>query len=99
MKAHLIETHLLDPRSRSSAKIRVTYQGHISPKMAVLGALVFYKNIFFLQNLYEIATFRCLLWTSKFHATRYHTILFFLNPLWERLENIVGKGKRNKDGN
>ena len=30
MKAHLIDTHLLVPRSRSSAKVKVKYQGHVS---------------------------------------------------------------------
>ena len=29
MKAHLIDTHLLVPRSRSSAKVKVEYQGHV----------------------------------------------------------------------
>ena len=47
MKAHLIDTHLLVPRSRSSAKVKVKYQGHISQKMAVLGALVLHKHILF----------------------------------------------------
>ena len=47
MKAHIIDTHLLVPRSRSSAKVRVRYQGHISQKMGVLGALVFDKHILF----------------------------------------------------
>ena len=46
MKAHL-NTHLLVPRSRSSAKVKVKYQGHVSQKMGVLGALVFYKHILF----------------------------------------------------
>ena len=32
MEAHLIDTHLLVPRSRSSAKVKVKYQGHISQK-------------------------------------------------------------------
>ena len=41
MKAHLIDTHLLVPRSRSSAKVKVKYQGHDSQKMGVSGALVF----------------------------------------------------------
>ena len=45
MMAHLIDTHLLVPRSRSSAKVKVKYQHHISQKMAVLGALVFHKHI------------------------------------------------------
>ena len=45
MKAHLIDTHLLVPRSRSSAKIKVKYQGHFSQKMGVPGALVFHKHI------------------------------------------------------
>ena len=47
MKAHLIDTHLLVPRSRSSAKVKVKYQGHVSQKMGVSGALVFHKNILF----------------------------------------------------
>ena len=45
MKAHLIDTHLLVPRSRLSAKVKVKYQGHVSQKMGVLGALVFHKHI------------------------------------------------------
>ena len=35
MKAHLINTHLLVPRSRSSAEVKVEYQGYISQKMAI----------------------------------------------------------------
>ena len=45
MKAHLIDTHLLVPRSRSSAKVKVKYQGHVSKKMGVSEALVFHKQI------------------------------------------------------
>ena len=45
MKAHLIDTHLLVPRSRSSAKVKVKYQGHVSQEMGVSGALVFHKHI------------------------------------------------------
>ena len=47
MKAHLIDVHLLEPRSRSSAKVKVKYQGHVSQKMGVSGALVFHKHILF----------------------------------------------------
>ena len=47
MKAHLIDTHLLVPRSRSSAKVKVKYRGHVSQKMDVLGAFVFHKHILF----------------------------------------------------
>ena len=47
MKAHLTNTHLLAPRSRSSAKVKVKYQGHVSQKMGVSGALVFHKHFFF----------------------------------------------------
>ena len=47
MKAHLIDTHLLVPRSRSCAKVKVKYQGHVSQKIGVLGALVFHKHILF----------------------------------------------------
>ena len=43
MKVHLINTHLV-PRSGSSAKVKVKYQGHVSQKMGVSGALVFHKN-------------------------------------------------------
>ena len=39
MKAHLINTHLLIPRSRSSAKVKVKYQGHDSKKMGVSGGI------------------------------------------------------------
>ena len=48
MKAHLIDTHLLVPRSRSSAKVKVKYQDHVSQKMGLSGALVFHKHILFL---------------------------------------------------
>ena len=46
MKAHFRDTHLLVPGLKSSAKVKVKYQGHISQKMTVLGALVFHKHIF-----------------------------------------------------
>ena len=47
IKVHLIDTHLLVPRSRSSAKVKVKFQGHVSQKMGVSGALVFHKHILF----------------------------------------------------
>ena len=50
MKAHFIVTHLQVPRSRLSAKVKVKYQGHVSQKMGVSGALVFHKHI--LLNFY-----------------------------------------------
>ena len=58
MKVHLIDTHLLVPRSRSSAKVKVKYQGHVSQKMGVSGAVEFHKHILFvicLLSLYTIA--------------------------------------------
>ena len=51
VKAHLIDTHLLVSRSRSSAKVMVKYQGHVSEKMGVSGALVFHKHILFILKL------------------------------------------------
>ena len=42
-----MDTHLLVPRSRSSTKVKVKYQGHVSQKMGVSGALVFYKHVLF----------------------------------------------------
>ena len=50
MKAHLIDTHLLVQRSRSSANVKVKYQGHVSQKMGVSGALLFHKHILFLMK-------------------------------------------------
>ena len=35
MKAHFIDTHLLVPRSRSSAEVKVKYQAPISQKMSI----------------------------------------------------------------
>ena len=49
MKAYLINMHLLVPRSRSSAKVKVKYKGYIAQKMAVLGAFVFQKHIFLMK--------------------------------------------------
>ena len=51
MKAHLIDTHLLVPRSGSSAKVKIKYQGQVSQKMGISGALVFQKHIFFFNRL------------------------------------------------
>ena len=39
MKAHPMDTHLLIPRSRSSAKVRVKYQGYISQKNGHFGGI------------------------------------------------------------
>ena len=53
MKAHLTNIHLLVPRSRSSANVKVKYQDHVSHKMGVSGALVFHKHILFYLILNE----------------------------------------------
>ena len=45
MKAYLINMQLLVLRSRSSAKVKVKYNGYISQKVAVSGAFVFHKHI------------------------------------------------------
>ena len=45
MKAYLINTHLLVPRSRSSAKVKIKYQGHAFQKMDASGALVFHIHL------------------------------------------------------
>ena len=49
MKAHLIDTHLLVSRSRSSEKVKVKHQGNVSQRIAVLRALGFHKHILFLS--------------------------------------------------
>ena len=61
MKAHFINTHLLVTRSRSSAKVKVKYQGHVSQKMGVSWALVFHKCILF-HNVFVKGSF---LWSSE----------------------------------
>ena len=58
MKAHLIDTHLLVPRSRSSAKVKVKCKGYISQKVAVLRAFVFHKHIMFHNVCYAICIFK-----------------------------------------
>ena len=46
----MIDRDLLIPRSRSSAKVKVKYQGHVSQKMSVSGALVFHKHIGYVEQ-------------------------------------------------
>ena len=59
MKAYLINMHLLVPRSRSSAKVKVKYKGYISQKMAISGAFVFYKHILFFPGKEDIDGRKC----------------------------------------
>ena len=55
MKAHFINTHLLVPRSRSSAKVKVKYKGYISQKMigntVGKGEIAYYPTVFW-KDLY-----------------------------------------------
>ena len=74
MKAHLINTHLLVPRSRSSAKVKVKYQGHVSQKMGVSGALVFHKHILFLIVSFD--TFRSQCATAEVWACKQNTGIY-----------------------
>ena len=66
MKAHLIDTHLLVPRSRSSTKVRVKYQGQVSQKMGVSGAVVFHKDILFYHHFQHRPTAILLLIANSF---------------------------------
>ena len=60
MKAHLIDTHLLVPRSRSSAKVKVKYQGHVSQKMGVSGAFsVSQTHLVLKPNFVKVDTLKC----------------------------------------
>ena len=68
MKAHLIDTHLLVPSSRSSAKAKVKYQGHVSQKAGVSGALVFHKHIMFILDF-------CLGQNYKHYQIENHTLI------------------------
>ena len=65
MKAHLIDTHVLVLRSRSSAKVKVKYQGHVSQKMGILGGISVSQTNFALFPVHFglkvcSAIFRCL---------------------------------------
>ena len=73
MKAHLIDTHLLVLRSRSSMKVKVKYQGHVSQKMGVSGALVFHKHILF-KNLVSNFALHGLDWFDCDHNVVYWSI-------------------------
>ena len=79
MKAHLIDTHLLGPRSRSSAKVKVKYKGHVSQKMGVSGALVFHKHILLILGFCGCGHF--LLFPQRFHKPSSRV---FLCPRIER---------------
>ena len=52
MKAHPINTHLPIPRSSSSSKVKDKNQGNISQKIAVSGALVVHKSLFYGRSLH-----------------------------------------------
>ena len=87
MKAHLIDTHLLVPRSRSSAKVKVKYQGHVAQNMGVLGALVFHKYILFFLYLWMTPFSAMVDYTDNDTGTKqdyqlilYHTISTFNDP-------------------
>ena len=75
MKAYLINMHLLVPRSRSSAKVRVNYKGYISQKMAVSGAFLFHKHILLPSVLKNI-----LVLLRRFKLGLFQTIPGFHNP-------------------
>ena len=81
MKAHLIDTHLLVPRSRSSAKVKVKYKGYISQKTAVSGAFVFHKHILFNSIQYN----------SKFNSIPHNPDL--MTHRNKPFKNITGKGE------
>ena len=64
MKAYLINMHLLVPRSRSSAKVKVRYKGYIPQKMTVSGAFVFHKHILFLLSILLKSYFALFPWLT-----------------------------------
>ena len=80
MKAYLINMNLLVPRSRSSAKVKVKYEGCISQKMAVLGAFVFHQHILFD-------------FVANYHLTSYVLYIYSINSHF--LVVSIGKGPQN----
>ena len=64
VKVHLFDTHLLVLSSRSSAKVKVKYEGHILKKIAYLGKLLFHKDCF--RLLVSLFSFLCRMsWSMK----------------------------------
>ena len=59
MKANLIDTHLLVPRSRSSAKVKVKYPGHVSEKMGVSGHYCSQTHLVFNGIFFILVLFQC----------------------------------------
>ena len=58
MKAHCIDTYLLLPWSRSSAKVKVKYKvTFLKKKMAISGAVVFHKHILFYSEMKNVFGF------------------------------------------
>ena len=86
MKAHLIDTHLLVPRSRSSAKVKVKYKAHVSQKMGVSVALVFHKHILFLFFFVVKVSF-------IYYPAFPKQALVFTCLQYKSLENTVKKGE------
>ena len=61
MSIHCDKTFLMVPNSRSPVKVKVEYQGHISQKLAVAGALVFHRHrhlVFFFLAHDSVASYR-----------------------------------------
>ena len=95
MKAHLINMHLLVPRSRSSAKVKVEYQCYISQKMAILGALVFHKHIlsFCLCSLDTINMTSLFLWIKMKYSLFLLTCLSFCQNPASKSSNSLSDDK------
>ena len=104
MKAYLINMHLLVPRSRSFAKVKIKYKGYISQKMAVFGAFMFHEHILFLRiskfNPLSSITLlilskRLILHSSKLNESADDNFKFDENgrKFSEWVENTGGKGE------
>ena len=108
MKAYLINMHLLVPSSRSSAKVKVKYKSNISQKMAVSGAFVFHKHIFFFCRLHVLTIWtglksHCLLTFPKLHISdseracrqQFLDMMKVAEKFSEQVENVnlCGKGE------
>ena len=108
MKAYFMNMHLLVPRSRSSAKVKVKYKGYISQKMSVSGAFVFHIHILFEILLWNHwsefwlgALVRCKIifsettgWISTKFGRNVPWLTLFKNGLW----NFESQKKRGCNG-
>ena len=97
MKAYLINMHLLVPRSRSSVKVKVKYEGYISPKNGRFGGIRVSQTylVCFISNYFRQDSQRKILYIARtVHVSLLGKILPIQNQirayllLWLKKDNL-----------